>query len=207
MGNCLFGGLGDEEGVVRVVTPNGGVMELCGPVVVGSIVDEFPGHGVFPTADDLFCRPLGHQEELVANGCYYLLPLKGMDAGRMVRQGHARSYSVPRSPQATPYRMSVDYRGAFKRPCREVFARDGVRIGRIGKNGVWKVRLVISTGQLLEILSEEASTEELIESVRAVAKCGKGLRPGGVLGSDHWSLSSSSRNASSKLSELINIIS
>jgi hypothetical protein len=60
---------------------------------------------------------------------------------------------------------------------------------------------VISPEQLLEILSQEGRTQELIESVRTVAKCGSG----GVSSlefSDRWSLSSS-RNASSKKDGLV----
>lgn len=45
---------------------------------------------------------------------------------------------------------------------------------RYNSTGVWKVRLVINTDQLSEILSQEARTEALIESVRTVAKCAAG---------------------------------
>ncbi|KAL0331595.1 UNVERIFIED_CONTAM: hypothetical protein Sangu_1705000 [Sesamum angustifolium] len=64
--------------------------------------------------------------------------------------------------------------------------------------GFWKVKLVIGPEQLVEILAEEAKTEELIESVRTVAKCGSGL--GGF--SDQWSLSSS-RNAASSNKDVL----
>nr|GMC98867.1 uncharacterized protein LOC109360013 [Ipomoea batatas] len=42
---------------------------------------------------------------------------------------------------------------------------------RYNSGGVWKVNLVISSEQLSQILSEEARTEALIESVRTAAKC------------------------------------
>ncbi|KAL0296424.1 UNVERIFIED_CONTAM: hypothetical protein Sradi_6694500 [Sesamum radiatum] len=61
-----------------------------------------------------------------------------------------------------------------------------------GRSGFWKVKLVIRTEQLLEILSEEGKTEELIESVRTVSKCGS-MFAGGF--SDQWSLSSSKNTA------------
>lgn len=64
-------------------------------------------------------------------------------------------------------------------------------------------KLVISPGQLLEILSQEGRTQELIESVRTVAKCGNiGVSTVGF--SDQWSLSSS-RNASSKKDLLLEL--
>ncbi|CAN1855618.1 hypothetical protein LINPERHAP1_LOCUS41785 [Linum perenne] len=45
-------------------------------------------------------------------------------------------------------------------------------------SGVWKVKLVISAAELAAILTEDSRTEELIESVRTVAKCG-GMSGGG----------------------------
>lgn len=176
MGNCLFGGMGDgEQSVIKVTTANGGVMELYAPVSVESITDEFPGHGIF-RSQDLFWKPLSHSDVLLMGESYHLLPLAGK-----ARVGHVRSNSAPPQHKAAPYRMSVDSRGVTKRSAEEETSR-----------GFWKVKLVISTEQLLEILAEEGKTEELIESVRTVAKCGSGL--GGF--SDHWSLSSS-RNAAS----------
>ncbi|CBI34601.3 unnamed protein product, partial [Vitis vinifera] len=52
-------------------------------------------------------------------------------------------------------------------------------INNTGSSTVWKVKLVICPEQLLEILSQEARTQELIESVRTVAKCGNGVSPMG----------------------------
>nr|ADE77586.1 unknown [Picea sitchensis] len=52
----------------------------------------------------------------------------------------------------------------YRKPCMEMLPKH--------KNGVWRVKLVISPEQLTEILSEESNTEALIESVRTVAKCG-----------------------------------
>ncbi|KAE8735183.1 NAC domain-containing protein 12-like [Hibiscus syriacus] len=155
MGNCLFGGLGEADGVIKVITSNSGVMEFSAPIIAGTITDEFPGHAIFRT-QDLFWKPLFHQDELLPGESYYLLPL---NSGQIVRQGH-------------------------------------VRHNNNNKSGFWKVKLVITPEQLLEILSQEGCTQELIESVRAVAKCGNRFVEGSVGFSDQWSLSSS-RNASS----------
>ncbi|OWM85169.1 uncharacterized protein LOC116202797 [Punica granatum] len=221
MGNCLFGGLGPEAdqgggggggGLAKVITSNGGVMEFYAPITAGSITDEFPDHRIFRT-HDLFWKPLPHHEDLVAGESYYLLPFSSHSGsigaskcGQVVREGHVRSNSIPAASGVPPYRMSVEYRGTLKRTYTDVFSR----YGNSGNDGgrMWKVRLVISPEQLLEILSHEARTQELIESMRAVAKCGAGGGPIGVLSSssggfsDQWSLSSS-RNASSKTDGLV----
>ncbi|KAK9926428.1 hypothetical protein M0R45_023660 [Rubus argutus] len=196
MGNCLFGGLGEGGGVVQVTTSNGGIMEFYAPITVRSITEEFPSHGIF-RSHDLFWKPLAHSDELVAGQLYYLLPLNSQSdhlgsAAQIVRQGHVRSNSIPlpTSLAGAPYRMSLDYQGMMKRSYTEAFSR-------YNNMSFWKVKLVISPEQLLEILSQEGRTQELIESVRTVAKCGSGSISAAVGFSDQWSLSSSSRNASS----------
>lgn len=204
MGNCLFGGLGDPDGMIKVITSNGGVMEFFAPITAGSITGEFPGHGIFRSRD-LFWKPLPHHEDLVAGQSYYLLPINvpaaGDELGR--REGHVRSNSIPANSLVAPYRMSLDYQGMLKRSYTDVFSRP---YGH-GSLGFWKVKLVISPEQLLEILSQEGRTQELIESVRAVAKCGTGAVSTALGFSDQWSLSSSSRNASSNVDGLEDIIS
>lgn len=205
MGNCLFGGLGDGDGVIKVTTSNGGIMEFYTPISAGSISKEFPDHAIYP-AHNLFWKPLSVHEELVLGQSYYLLPInkkKGTEiCSQLVREGHVRSKSIPNTSlvESAPYRMSFDCHGALRRSYTEVFSR-------YQKTGFWKVKLVISPEQLVEILSQEGKTEELIGSVRAVAKCGNksGISyssASSVGFSDHWSLSTS-RNASSKKDELI----
>ncbi|MBA0853452.1 hypothetical protein Goshw_017787 [Gossypium schwendimanii] len=198
MGNCLFGGFGEGDGVIKVITSNGGVMEFSGLVTAGTITDEFPGHAIF-RSQDLFWKPLFHHEELLPGKSYYLLPLDSKEcsgnSGQIVREGHLRSNSIPASLVA-PYRMSCDYQGqgTLKRSHTDVLSRHD-------DNGFWKVKLVITPEQLLEILSQEARTQELIESVRTVAKCGNRVETS-VGFSDQWSLSSS-RNASSNKDGLL----
>ncbi|GFP92581.1 hypothetical protein PHJA_001402300 [Phtheirospermum japonicum] len=196
MGNCLFGGMGDGgahgQSAIRVTRSNGSVMEFHTPITVESITDEFPSHGIFPS-HDLFWKPLPHSHVLLAGESYYLLPLS--NAVSSARVGHVRSSSAPPRQQSVgsapaPYRMSFYSRRPAKRspPAEEEEVRKGPACG------FWKVKLVISPAQLLEILAEDGRTEELIESVRTVAKCGSGGLGSGF--SDQWSLSSS-RNAAS----------
>lgn len=202
MGNCLFGGgSGEIQGKIKVITSNGGIMELGSPITVGCIADEFPGYGIFKS-HDLFWNPLPHDEELVPGKSYYLLPRnRGRNRGDgevgmgiiRAREGHVRSNSVPEAAAAmaamAPYRMSFDYQGVLRRSQTEVFSRCSEKNG-----GVWKVKLVISPKRLVEILEEEGHTQELIESVRTVAKCGSTSTSSSSFSSsmafsDHWSLS------------------
>ncbi|KAE8672388.1 NAC domain-containing protein 12-like [Hibiscus syriacus] len=187
MGNCLFGGLGEADEVIKVITSNGGVMEFSAPIIAGTITDEFPGHAIFRT-QDLFWKPLFHHDELLPGESYYLLPI---NCGQIVRQGHVRSNSIPAAAGVAPYRMSCDCQGTLKRSHTDVLSRHNNN-----NSGFWKVKLVITPEQLLEILSQEGRTQELMESVRTVAKCGNRVVDGSVGFSDQWSLSSS-RNASS----------
>ncbi|XP_008777743.1 uncharacterized protein LOC103697615 [Phoenix dactylifera] len=182
MGNCVFRGFGEGGGLmIKVVTINGGVMELHPPVTVECITNGFPGHGIFRSRD-LFSKPLLHNEELVGGELYYLRPLSDSHKG------------LP--SLVAPYRVSFDHHGFWRRQDMEVvpkFHTNGGNGGGVG--GVWKVKLVISPAQLNEILSQDSRTEALIESVRTVAKCGNGAAS--VASSDQWSLASS-RKASSE---------
>ncbi|KMT12493.1 hypothetical protein BVRB_5g104200 [Beta vulgaris subsp. vulgaris] len=203
MGNCLFGGMGGGEAAqtIQVVTANGGIMEFHGPITVGFILEEFPCHAIFKS-DDLFWKPLLNSEELHPGVSYLLLPLHTSKDAFDVKVGHVRSKSIPNCTtgggNAAAYRMSFDSRSTttqsnvLKRSNTDVFSRYNKGAA---KEGVWKVKLVISPGQLLEILSQEARTEELIESVRTVAKCGCGGAASTGF-SDQWSVASS--RASSK---------
>ncbi|KAB2068565.1 hypothetical protein ES319_A08G040000v1 [Gossypium barbadense] len=85
------------------------------------------------------------------------------------------------STSSSPYRMSFDHqqRVLLKRTDTEEAATPRV----------WKVKLVISPDKLAEIMAQEARTEALIESVRAVAKCGDGVSSSSVAKSDQWCVS------------------
>ncbi|XP_058104982.1 uncharacterized protein LOC131248635 [Magnolia sinica] len=182
MGNCVFRGFATVDQVIKVVTSNGGVMELYPPITAEWITNEFPGHGIF-RGHDLLSRPLLHNEELVTGELYYLLPLKHQ-RGRTAVEEDIKMSGI--SSVAAPYRMSFDHHGIWRRAETEVFPR-------CNNAGVWKVKLVISPEQLTEILSQEARTEALIESVRTVAKCGSGFPS--AASSDQWSLSSSRKGS------------
>ncbi|KAL5766078.1 hypothetical protein ACOSP7_016695 [Xanthoceras sorbifolium] len=231
MGNCLFGGDVDDDhddehhgrggggGVsstmIKVITSNGGIMEFHPPITASCITQEFPGHAIFPS-HHLFWKPLSRHEDLQPGRSYYLLAINTSKdtGGQIVREGHIRSNSIPAAPLVSSYRMSFDYQGMLKRSYTEVFSRynnnNNSSNKTSGSGGIWKVKLVISPENLLEILSQEARTEELIDSVRTVAKCGNygasmssSASTISAAFSDAWSLSSSSRNASSKKDYLL----
>ncbi|KAK4802292.1 hypothetical protein SAY86_000495 [Trapa natans] len=221
MGNCLFGGSGPDAdhhgsgtggGLTTVITSNGGVMEFFAPISVGSITDEFPGHGVF-RMHDLFLKPLPYHEYLAGGEPYYLLPLSGH--AHVVKEGHVLSNTVTAPTVVTPYRVSMEHRlpGALSRSYTDVLSlgqRRRPRSGVNGVSGVWKVRLVINPENLMDILSHDGRTQELVESMRAVAKCGAGGGPVGAPTPSSWGLSdpyewsgSSSLNASDKTDRVV----
>ncbi|XP_042484934.1 uncharacterized protein LOC122065187 [Macadamia integrifolia] len=192
MGNCVFRGVGEVEGVIKVVTSSGGIMELYAPLTAEFITNEFPGHGIF-RSHDLFSQPLIHNEELLVGQLYYLLPLSITTRRREIFPSGIRTTTTCVSSSSVvtpPYRMSFDSQGILKRSeKREVMPRQQNNINY--STGVWKVKLVISPEQLAEILSQETRTEALIESVRTVAKCGNGAAVSSASNSDQWSISSS----------------
>jgi len=183
MGNCVFKGFhhGDfEETMVRIVTSNGGIMELYSPITVECITNEFPHHGIFKNNRNTLSKPLSKNEELQAGEIYYLLPLKNI-----VKQFGETFETL------TPYRMSTCDKNSNNNNNNNIWSEHEV-FPRYNSSGVWKVKLVISPEKLSEILSQESRTEALIESVRTVAKCGNGVpSSSSVANSDQWSVSSS----------------
>ncbi|KAL8142689.1 hypothetical protein V2J09_015721 [Rumex salicifolius] len=186
MGNCLFGAAEPEEPKIQVSTSTGAIMEFEAPITAACIVKEFPGHFLFKS-HDLFWKPLSPLEELHPGESYCLLKWAQRHAG-----GHVRSKSIPMAPggaASKPYRMSFDSHGVLKRSASTEVSRI-ISNNNSHNSGVWKVKLVISPEQLVEILSQQNRTEELIENVRSVAKCGASRASSMDLSSDQWSVSS-----------------
>ncbi|CAO2835398.1 unnamed protein product [Amaranthus hypochondriacus] len=151
-----------QTSMIKVVTTTGGIMELYAPITVEQITSEFPNHGLFLNPNPTHPALL-HNEILTPGHLYYLLPLSISSPTDTTLIGKD-------SVLATPYRMSVDVgtRMMYKnQPDPDV-------VPKYNGTGVWKVRLVINPEQLSEILSQDNKTQQLIESVRTVAKCGSG---------------------------------
>lgn len=177
--------------MVKVVTSNGGIMELFSPITVECITNEFPGHGIFRSRRDIFSEPLPKNEELLGGQIYYLLPLNPSSS----RKSLARQLSDV-AATLTPYRMSTCEKN-INNNNNNVYSELLEMVPRYNSSGVWKVKLVISPEKLSEILSQESRTEALIESVRTVAKCGNGV-PSSVANSDQWSVASSWKGSMSE---------
>lgn len=185
MGNCVWRSfVAEDDEAIKVMTATGGVMEFDGPLTAQCITNDYPGHGIFRPGT-VTSPPLPNNEELLNGELYYLLPLDhhrqgGLDlaGGHIDEEGfiddHAaalpasscRLSSCGGSDQLLPKisTHTISTVSKYKKPCMEMLPKH--------KNGVWRVKLVISPEQLTEILSEESNTEALIESVRTVAKCG-----------------------------------
>ncbi|KAI4328976.1 hypothetical protein L6164_021286 [Bauhinia variegata] len=190
MGNCGFKGFNHgaaDEKMVKVVTSNGGIMELWPPVTVECITNGFAGHGIFRSRRDMFSEPMLHNEELNAGEVYYLLPLNPSKLAYSKSMARERELGS----NLTPYRMSSYEKNNNNNNNSKMWSEPQAEVlPRYNSSGVWKVKLVISPEQLSEILSQESRTEALIESVRTVAKCGNGV-PSSVANSDQWSMASS----------------
>ncbi|KGN56348.1 uncharacterized protein LOC105434805 [Cucumis sativus] len=173
MGNCMLKGAGagarEEEvnKIVKVVTVGGGIMELYTPITAECITGEYPGHAIFKTRS-IFSDALHHKEELEGGQVYYLLPLNQY----IPNHNH--------SVLSTPYRMST---------AESQTKPDHVMFPKYNNAGVWKVNLVICPQQLSQILSQNNRTQELIDNVRTVAKCGNALES--ASNSDHSSVAGS----------------
>lgn len=167
--------------MIKVIKSDGGVLEFYSPVTAGFVSHGFSGHALF-SAVDLLWKPLAHDHLLVPGQSYYLFPnIVSDELKTFVGSCHVRSNSESLSA-ITPYRMSLDYNHrVLKRSYTDVFSRNShirtrqkekkTRRRRTSSKGaIWKVNLIINTEELLQILSEDGRTNELIESVRAVAK-------------------------------------
>ncbi|KAL5726916.1 hypothetical protein ACHQM5_000159 [Ranunculus cassubicifolius] len=150
MGNCSLKGGGVAENVenpVRVMTDSGGILEFKPPVEVQNVLHSYSGYGVYRKGH--MSSPLSHHEQLFSGESYFLLPLKKEEK---IEQ------ASPRLSDGRSRRLRIKP----TEPALEVLPSSG--------NGVWKMKLVIDTKQLEEILSEQVNIGELIEKMRTMAK-------------------------------------
>ncbi|KAJ4831679.1 hypothetical protein Tsubulata_051590 [Turnera subulata] len=194
MGNCSFKGVTTEfQNTIRLLTDYGGIIELKGPKLAKDVLHEFPGYGIFREGH-ASSSPLSNQEYLIGGAFYYLLPLqqvppswdtnytadgvngqffnnkevvvkKKVDHQEWIG-GHHDGTESPKMSTSTATDIVEDLANG---PALEVLPRQG--------DGVWKVKLVINTKQLGEILSEEVNTEALIERMRMAAISSDSLTP------------------------------
>ncbi|XP_022985422.1 uncharacterized protein LOC111483432 [Cucurbita maxima] len=140
MGNCSLKGVAaDCEKPIRILTDSGNIINFHGPKQVDQILKNYP-----PGVYGVFRRPnlsspLPISEPLDAGKSYFLLPL-------------SRAAEKERSDAAGDLRTG-----------------SGLEVLPTGGDGIWRVKLVIDTKQLGEILAEDGNTEALIERMRAAA--------------------------------------
>ncbi|XP_050897437.1 uncharacterized protein LOC127104293 [Lathyrus oleraceus] len=149
MGNCSFKGTttGECHHSIRILTDTGSILQFKGPKTVAQVLEKYHGYGVFRQGH--VSLPLQEQESLSYGFLYYLLPLKdGRKAESDERVVHVA---------ACDYVENLSNGSALEVLPYSV------------KNGVWKVKLVIDTRHLEEILSEQVNTGALIEKMRMAA--------------------------------------
>ncbi|PPS08144.1 hypothetical protein GOBAR_AA12499 [Gossypium barbadense] len=145
MGNCSLKGVTAEcRNSIRVLTDGGEIIDVKGPKLARDIANDFPGYVICKrdqTQASMF--PLNEGEWLVNGGFYYLLPLDKVGAPKMsmAAADFVENLSSGSAMEVLPWK----------------------------KNGVWKVKLVINSSRLEDILSEQVNTEALIEKMRMAA--------------------------------------
>ncbi|XP_022136823.1 uncharacterized protein LOC111008428 [Momordica charantia] len=151
MGNCSLKGMTTEcEKPIRILTDSGNIINFHGAKQVHQILKDYPpaAYGVFRRPN--LSSPLPNSAPLDAGKSYFLLPLS------------RAAERVPKDDGGAPSRRS----GAA---AEDLGGGSGVEVLPAGGDGVWRVKLVIDTKQLEEILAEEVNTEALIERMRAAA--------------------------------------
>lgn len=148
MGNCSIKGgtTGECHHSIRVLSDSGVILQFKDPKTVGQVLQQYPGYGVFLQGHA--SSPLPEHESLSYGLLYYLLPLKKVQ----VEQKSSCSGGVSVS----------DY-------VENLSNGSALEVLPSAQNGVWRVKLVIDTRQLEEILSEQVNTEALIEKMRMAA--------------------------------------
>ena len=168
MGNCSLKGVtGECSNSIRVLKDAGEIIDVKGPKLAREIVNDFPGYAICRRGQASF--PLPEDQCLVNGGFYYLLPLekvqKSGDSGvcKQVNKEAVKKVEVDWMNQIEPPKMSsADF-------VENLSSGSALEVLPSQKNGVWKVKLVISSQQLEDILSEQVNTEALIEKMRMAA--------------------------------------
>ncbi|KAK8518394.1 hypothetical protein V6N13_027871 [Hibiscus sabdariffa] len=169
MGNCsLKAAAVEESNSIRVLTDAGEIIDFKGPKLAREITNDFPGYGI--RRNGRASAPLAEDESLVNGGFYYLLPIEKFQKNGG-KEGDKKVAVDGADPTEPPKMTSADFvknlsSGSSEAAALEVLSSE--------KNGVWKVKLVISSQQLEDILSEQVNTEALIEKVRMAAAANSG---------------------------------
>ncbi|XP_027343192.1 uncharacterized protein LOC113855759 [Abrus precatorius] len=153
MGNCsIKSTTGECHHSIRVLSDSGAILQFKAPKTVAQVLQHYPGYGIFRQGHA--SSPLPPQESLSYALFYYLLPLKEVQVNTSGVSEQQPNESLGGAP--------CDY-------VKNLANGSALEVLSSAKNGVWRVKLVIDTRQLEEILSEEVNTEALIEKMRMAA--------------------------------------
>ncbi|CAL9030446.1 unnamed protein product [Prunus brigantina] len=170
MGNCssLKGTSGECPKSIRVLTDSGVVLQFKGPKLASEILTDFPGHGIFQQGKASLPLP---EQELLVSGQYFLLPLREED--QLVCENGVIEKLEAAAAEAEPVKKSFGAGSDFVENLAN--GSSALEVLPSGGDGVWRVKLVIDTKQLEEILSEQGITEALIETMRMAATATAGM--------------------------------
>ncbi|XP_062119605.1 uncharacterized protein LOC133834117 [Humulus lupulus] len=154
---------------IRVLTDSGTILELKGPKLASEVLNSHPGYGIFKQGHG--SSPLAKDESLVGGKFYYLLPLRNNRGGVETNITAMEAEYIAAAAEAKKRSLSHSASAEF---VENLASGSGMRVLPSGGNGVWKVKLMIDTKQLEEILSEQGNTEALIERMRMVASSAAG---------------------------------
>lgn len=171
MGNCsVKGATGECHYSIRVLSDWGSLLQFKGPITVGEVLRQQhqPGYGVFRQGRAM--SPLPESESLSYGLLYYLLPLKPeeevvIEKSSIYDDGNSNE-KVEKLEGGDILEKEDKLESEY---VKDLSSGSAVEVLPSAGNGVWKVKLVIDTKQLEEILSEQVNTEALIEKMRMAA--------------------------------------
>ncbi|XP_026424530.1 uncharacterized protein LOC113320848 [Papaver somniferum] len=183
MGNCSLKGIaGNISDPVRIMTDSGGTVEFRGPTLACDVVSEYPGYNVF--REGYLSSPLFNDEQLFSSHLYYLLPVIEEEAKKddsvidkdeekqkevVVVDKRRKSDAELSGNQVRPSFSRVSSATVTDLGGKNLTMKPALEVLPSLGNGVWRVKMVIDTKQLEEILSEQVNIGELIEKTREVA--------------------------------------
>ena len=172
IGNCSLKRVtGVCHNSIWVLMNFGAILDFKGPIKAWDILDDHPGYGIFRQGQA--SSPVQDLECLISGRLYYLLPLseehklckngvtEQVKNIGIIEQLKAKWMGVVEPTKMSSYAASDFVDNLANGSTLEVIPTVG--------DGVWRVKLVIDTKQLEEILSEQVNTKALIEKMRMVA--------------------------------------
>lgn len=141
MGNCLV----LEEKVIKIVKPDGKVLEYRAPMKVYQVLSEFSGHVITETADhhQVVVQHLKPETKLLGGHFYYLFPLP-------LKQPQGTSHVIKKNKKKVRFSNPEveDSIGQNSTICDNI----STSTDNISSSTVMRIKLVISKKELKEML-------------------------------------------------------